>query len=92
MALTSDDCDIRPARTWDSERCHILFLRGEFVDATGCLKRAGHAGAHCCRTQDGTLMEWEYDLNCDCGCWADGDDGGCIVYERITNPNNHITL
>ena len=78
----------------ETERCHILFMRGDFVDATGCLKPAGHAGTHCCRTPDGTLMEWDYDLDCDCGCWADGDDGGCIVYERLTNPNthdNHIT-
>lgn len=50
-------------------------------DKTGCVKPDGHSGTHKFKSEDGKWYEWEYDLDCECGC-MDSDDFSevCIVY------------
>ncbi len=66
--------------------CSTHFHKNDFKDVSGCLKPNGHNDFHVCRTDNGTLMAWEDDYECKCGCWDDyeeGDDEVCMVYWNV---------
>ena len=72
----------------DVDVCGILFHRRDFKDESGCLKPKGHNDFHVCKTDKGTLMGWEDDYSCKCGCWDDyekGDSEVCMVYWEVDN-------
>jgi hypothetical protein len=68
------------------EQCNILFTKDDFNDTTGCLKEVGHYDHHVCMTDKRTLMAWEDDNACECGCIV-GDDYSevCGTYWEVDN-------
>ena len=66
------------------EECDRRFSRDDFKDKTGCLKPDGHDGPHICKTENDTLIAWEYEYGCKCGCWKTDDYADvCIVYWEV---------
>lgn len=68
--------------------CYILF-RGYYgcdpIDWDGCLKPAGHFDHHVFRNENGNLIAWEYDAECNCGCWdtVEEDNEQCMTYWEV---------
>lgn len=65
-------------------KCGIIFPRANDVhDISGCLREVGHLDQHICKDKDGKLIEWHYDIDCECGCWKDEFGNPCIVYDEV---------
>jgi len=68
------------------KKCTHLFPRDEFMlrGLSECIKKDGHYDAHEGVMPNGTHIEWEYDLECNCGCMdSDTFEDVCIIWGEI---------
>lgn len=76
----------QPITSREQKTCGHLFPRDEpgIKDPDGCTKTDGHYDAHSFLGQDGRRVEWEYDLDCNCGCMdSDTFEDCCIIYRHV---------
>lgn len=64
--------------------CHILTPHREhmFRGATGCTKELSHDGPHNAVLEDGTVIEWETDWDCEC-CVDEEIPDMCFTWKEI---------
>lgn len=68
----------------DQQTCGIAFGRREIDDQDGCINPEGHDGPHRCIDTNGTVYEWETDLECNCECCQSDDwSDYCILYWEV---------
>ncbi len=71
-----------------NNKCYIIF-RGysgsDPIDHEGCLKPSGHFDHHVFRDENGKLQAWDYDDECECGCWdtVEEDNEQCMVFWEV---------
>ena len=68
------------------ETCGIIFPYNDLQDNNGCLKQDNHYDSHVFKNNDGKLIAWQDDGECNCGCWDEYENGTsdvCKVYREV---------